>query len=153
MRKLIVSLTLVGLAAGLLAGPASAKKAVKVHETFGATLAPFPKDTRWEVLGPMKPGCTAGQEDVNWVAVPFTAPGNGSLHFYMESFTGDHDIYIFAEDGTTILMRGDQDQTLGGAPTGEDVTFAMKKGQSVVLAACNWLGQAEVLAHYEGTFK
>lgn len=154
MRR-IIAVVLAGAAlAAFAVGPAAAGKAKHVHGSFGATLAPFPKDTRWEVNGPMRPGCTAGQEGVHWVTQEFKSPGKGTLRFYMEGFTGDHDIYIFAADKETVLMRGDQVQVgTDMAPPEEEITLPMKKGQKVVLAACNWLGQPEVEAHYEGHFK
>jgi hypothetical protein len=103
-------------------------------------------------VGLTKPGCSAGQQDVHWVQVEFKAPGKGNLRFWMEGFTGDHDIYVF--DGETLLLRGDQEQvgpTM--APAEEEINMPMKKGQTVQLVACNWAGEPEVLAHYEGTFK
>ena len=158
MRKPIAFIVAGAVMAALFVAPAVAGgkgKGKHVHGSFGATLLPFPKDTRWEVTGPMRPGCTAGQEGVHWTTQEFTAPGKGTLRFYAEGFTGDHDIYIFAEDKSTVLLRGDQVQVGGTemAPPEEEITFAMTKGQKIVLAACNWLGQPEVEAHYEGHFK
>jgi hypothetical protein len=156
MRKTIIAITVAGLVAGLAVMPAQARgKAKKVHESMTAQLLPFPKDTRWEVAGPMPPGCTAGQEDVNWVAVPFTAPGKGNLRFYMEGFDGDHDIYIFNAEGFPI-GRGDQAQVgdpTAPAPPEEEIILPMTKGLEVTLAMCNWAGAPDVVAHYEGTFR
>lgn len=154
MRKLI-AVALAGALLATLSGAAVAakKKPIKVHETFGATLAPFPKNaTAGDPAGLTKPGCSAGQEDVHWTQVEFKAPGKGTLRFWMEGFTGDHDIYVF--DGDLLILRGDQEQvgpTL--APPEEEVSMPLKKGQVVQLVACNWAGQPEVEAHYEGTFK
>ena len=150
MRKLIALLT--GLM--LLAVPsiALAGKATTVHETFGATLFPFPKDERWNDAGFSKPGCYSGEEGIHWVAQEFTAPGKGTLRMWMEGFAGDHDMYLYVSD--EVFIRGDQAQvgtTL--APPEEEIEFTLKKGQTVTMVACNWLGQPEVLAHYEGTFK
>jgi hypothetical protein len=39
------------------------------------------------------------------------------------------------------------------APPEEEIIFPLTKGQKIVLVACNWAGQPEVEAHYEGTFK
>ncbi len=151
MRKLIAVSTALVIAFGLLVAPASAGKPKKVHESFGATLFPFPKDERWAAAGFTKPGCTSGQEGVHWVAQEFTAPGKGELRFWMEGFTGDHDIYLFFDE--TTFLRGDQAQIPSGAPPEEEIKFVLKKGQTVTLVACNWLGHPDVLAHYEGTFK
>jgi hypothetical protein len=152
MRKFIAVAAAVGLVASLGAAPASAGKATKVHETFGATLAPFPKDERWNDAGFTKPGCSSGQEDLHWVAQEFVAPGKGTLRFYMEGFQGDHDIYAFLSD--EVFLRGDNVQvgTEMAAPE-EEISVALKKGQTVTLVACNWAGHPEVTAHYEGTFK
>ena len=157
MRKTIVIALAAVLAAVPLATAATAGgKGKHVSETISASLLPFPKDERWHVNGPMPPGCTAGQEGVHWVAQEFTAPGKGTLVFSMEGFTGDHDIYIFApDDMITPLMRGDTVQvgSTEPAPQMEEIKYPMKKGQTVLLAACNWLGEPNVEATYEGHFK
>lgn len=152
MRKLIALAAALGLVASLGAAPALAGKPKKVRESFGATLAPFPKLAAWgEPVGLTKPGCTSGQENVHWVAQEFTAPGTGTIRVYMEGFTGDHDLYIF--DGDTPLYKSEGSQYDGSAPAEEEATMKLKKGQKVTLVACNWLGHPDVLAHYEGTFK
>ena len=155
MRKILA--VLIGSALVVsMASSAIAAKPKKVHETFGATLAPFPKLASWgEPVGLTRPGCSSGQEGVHWVGQEFTAPGKGTLRFWMEGFTGDHDIYIY--DGDIPLLRGENSQVPVGsteiAPAEEELLLPMTKGQTVTLIACNWLGQPDVLAHYEGTFK
>lgn len=155
MRKLIALVAVVGVVSSLGAAPAVAgkkKKPVKVNESFGADLLPFPKDENWAPAGFVRPGCTSGEEGVHWVAQEFTAPGKGTLRFYMEGFDGDHDIYIL--DGDMPLYRGDQAQVGAGlAPPEEEISAPLKKGDTVMLVACNWLGEPAVEAHYEGTFK
>ena len=155
MRKLIALLAAAALVASF-STTALAAKPKKIHETFGGTLAPFPKLAAvGDQAGLTKPGCTAGQDGVNWVAQDFTAPGKGTLRVWMEGFTGDHDVYIF--DGDTPLVRGENAQVPVGtteiAPAEEEIMLPMTKGQTVTMVACNWLGQPDVLAHYEGTFK
>lgn len=153
MRKLIAIVAAAGLLASIGAAPAVAgKKPVKVHESFGATLAPFPKLAAWgDPAGLTQPGCTAGQQDVHWVAHEFTAPGTGKLRVYMEGFTGDHDLYIF--DGDTALYKSEGSQYDMTDGPEEEIIAPLKKGQTVTLVACNWLGHPDVIAHYEGTFK
>lgn len=148
MRKLIAVLAVAALAVALVAVPAQAGKKKKVHETFGANLLPFPNLS--SATGTEKPGCSGGIEGVHWTSVEFTSPGKGNLRFWMEGFSGDHDIYLFV-DGT--VMRGDQAQVPDGAPPEEEINFPLIKGQKVQLVACNWFGEPEVLAHFEGTFK
>ena len=149
MRR-IIALALAGAAlAALDAAPAAAGKGKQVHGTFGATLAPLPNLSSH--TGTAKPGCTAGQEGVHWVAEEVKAPGKGTLRFYSEGFTGDHDLYVF--DGELAIARSDQPQVPDGAPPEEEVSVPLKKGQTVTLVACNWLGQPNVEAHYEGVFK
>ena len=150
MRKLIAIAAALGLAASLSAAPALAAKPKKVHDSFGATLAPFPNISSYS--GTASPGCTAGQEGVHWVGQEFTSPGKGTLRFYAEGFTGDHDLYVF--DGDIAIARSDAEQAGATmAPPEEEVLLPMTKGQKVTLVACNWLGQPDVQAHYEGTFK
>ena len=153
MRKLIAIVAAAGLVASIGAAPALAgKKPVKVHESFGATLAPFPKLAAWgDPAGLAKPGCTSGQQDVHWVAQEFTAPGTGKLRLYAEGFTGDWDLYIF--DGDTPLYKSEGSQYDMTDGPEEEIIASLKKGQTVTLVACNWLGHPEVEAHYEGTFK
>ena len=156
MRKLIALIAALGLMASLSAAPALAGKPKKVHDSFGATLAPFPKLAAvGEQLGMTKPGCTAGQQDVHWVAHEFTAPGKGNLRVWMEGFTGDHDLYIFDGDAPLYSSEGGQVPvaTTEIAPAEEEIVAPLKKGQKITLVACNWLGHPDVIAHYEGTFK
>lgn len=153
MRKLVALLACGATLFALTAAPALAGKPKKVHETFGATLLPFPKNSAiGDPIGLTRPGCSSGQKDVHWVEQEFTAPGKGTLRFWMEGFTGDHDIYVF--DGETLYLRGDQEQVGPSmAPPEEEITVTMTKGQTLLLVACNWAGEPDVLAHYEGTFK
>ena len=150
MRKLIALAAALGLVASLGAAPALAAKPKKVHDSFGATLAPFPNLSSH--TGTAKPGCTAGEEGVHWVAQEFAAPGTGTLRFYMEGFTGDHDIYVFQGD-VKIAESVAEQAGAAMAPAEEEISLPMKKGQKVTLVACNWLGSPDVQAHYEGTFK
>ena len=150
MRKLIALAAAVGLIASLGAAPALAGKKKSVHDSFGATLAPFPNLSSHTSTA--KPGCTAGEEGVHWVASEFTSPGKGTLRFYMEGFTGDHDIYVFQGD---LKLAESINEQAGAtmAPAEEEIKLPLKKGQKVTLVACNWLGEPDVVAHYEGTFK
>jgi hypothetical protein len=149
MRKLLALAAALGLVASLSAAPALAAKPKKAHGSFGATLAPFPNLS--SSTGTPRPGCSAGQEGVHWVGFEFTSPGKGTLRFYAEGFSGDHDLYVF--DGDLALARSDQAQVPDMAPPEEEVSVPLKKGQKVTLVACNWLGQPDVKAHYDGTFK
>src|SRR5687767_23400 len=98
MRRIAGVFLVAGLIA-TLAVPASAGGKSKIHETFGASLLPFPKLAAWgDPAGLVKPGCTAGQQDVNWVGHDFTAPAKGTLKVWMEGFQGDHDLYVFEGD-------------------------------------------------------
>lgn len=148
MRKLIALVAAAALLASLGAAPAFAGKKKKVHETFGATLAPLPNLS--SATGTEKPGCSAGEEGVHWVAQEFKAPGKGKLRLYMEGFTGDHDLYVF--QGDVKIAESVNDQT-AGAPAEEEIFLTLKKRQKVTLVACNWLGHPDVVAHYEGVFK
>jgi hypothetical protein len=149
MRKTISILIGVGLVAALI-GPAAAKPK-KVHGTFGGTLAPFPNYSSYSATP--RPGCAAGEEGVHWVGQEFTSPGKGNLRLYMEGFTGDHDLYVFDPKTEIAIARSDQPQVPDGAPPEEEVVVPLKKKQTVLLVACNWVGQPEVEAHYEGVFK
>ena len=152
MRR-IIALALAAAAVGaLFVGPAVAGKGKRVQGSFGASLAPFPKLAAvGDNIGMTKPGCTAGQEGVNWVGEEFTAPGKGTLRFYAEGFQGDHDIYVF--QGDAVLASGEQSQVPDMAAPEEEVLVPLKKGMKVTLVACNWLGQPDVQAHYEGVFR
>jgi hypothetical protein len=150
MRKLIAVAAALGLVASLSAAPALAAKPKKVHDSFGAMLAPFPNLSSHTSTA--KPGCSAGQEGVHWVGHEFAAPGNGTLRFYTEGFTGDHDLYVFQGDVKIAESIAEQ-AGAGMAPAEEEISLPLKKGQTVTLVACNWLGSPDVQAHYEGTFK
>ncbi|HEV3473160.1 MAG TPA: hypothetical protein VG408_08160 [Actinomycetota bacterium] len=147
MRRSIAVLASAVLLLALAGAPALAGKK-KVHETFGATLLPFPNLS--SATGTARSGCSAGQEGVHWVGVPFKSPGKGTLRLWMEGFTGDHDLYVY--DGDTKLAESINDQ-VAGAPPEEELSLPLTNGQEVVLIACNWAGEPGVEAHYEGTFK
>ncbi len=150
MRKLALVLA-AGLVVGSLATPAAAgKKPVKVHESFGGNLLPLPNLSSH--TGTEKPGCSAGQEGVHWVGQEFTSPGKGTLRLYMEGFTGDHDLYVFQDD-VKVAESVQEQVSESPAPAEEEILIGLKKGQKVLLVACNWAGQPQVEAHYEGTFK
>ena len=156
MRRLLYLLLATALLVGALVTPALAGKKAKkkkVHETITAQLFPFPKDERWAEAGFTKPGCTSGEEDIHWTAVPFKAPGKGKLRFYMEGFTGDHDMYVLLDEN--VFLRGDNAQvgSTTPAPPEEEIVVDMTKGQEVTLVVCNWLGEVDVVGHYEGVFK
>jgi hypothetical protein len=153
MRRVIALLATAALVGSLSSAALAAKpKPKKVHDSFGATLAPFPKDERWNDAGFSAPGCYSGEEGINWVAHEFTAPGKGTLRMWMEGFTGDHDMYLYIDD--EVFLRGDQAQVGATmAPPEEEIKYTMKKGQTIMMIACNWAGQPDVVAHYEGTFK
>lgn len=148
MRKLIAVVACGAVLLAFAGAPAAAGKKKKVHETFGANLLPFPNLS--SATGTARSGCAAGQESVHWVGAPFKSPGKGTLRLWMEGFTGDHDLYVY--DGDTKLAESINDQ-IAGAPAEEELNLPLIKGQEVVLIACNWAGEPEVLAHYEGTFK
>ena len=150
MRR-IIALALAGAAlAAVFAGPAAAGKAKHVTGSFGATLAPLPNLSSH--TGTAKPGCTAGEEGVHWVGQEFKSPGKGTLRFYTEGFTGDWDLYVFM--GDVVYAKSDQEQVGAGmAPPEEEISLPMKKGQTVTLVACNWFGDPNVTASYEGHFK
>ena len=151
MRRISGSLLVLGLVASL-AVPAAAGGKGKISDSFGASLAPFPKLAAWgDPAGLTRPGCTAGQQDVHWVGHDFTAPAKGTLRVYMEGFTGDHDVYVFADD--MAIGRGENSQVPDGAPPEEEIVIPLKAKQAVQLVACNWLGQPDVVANYEFTFK
>jgi hypothetical protein len=155
MRRIIALALAAAAVSALFAGPAVAGKSKGKHVSgsFGATLAPFPKLAAvGDNVGLTKPGCTAGQEGVNWVAQEFTSPGKGTLRFYAEGFTGDWDLYIFQDD--LVVGRGDHAQVGQElAPPEEEILLPMTKGQTVTLAACNWFGDPNVTANFEGHFK
>lgn len=150
MKKLTAVLAAALMALPIL--PAQAGKAKHVTGTIEATLLPFPKLAAWgDPAGLTQPGCMAGQQDVHWVAQEFKSPGKGKLRFYAEGFTGDWDLYIL--DGDQVLYRSEQSQVPDQAPPEEEITMSLKKGQTVTLAVCNWLGDPNVVAAYEGHFK
>ena len=149
MRKFLAVVAALGIVASL-AAPALAAKKVHVHETFGAPLAPFPNYS--SITATARPGCSAGQEGVHWVGQEFTSPGKGTLNFHAEGFTGDWDLYVFTEGSDIPIARSENDQTQGGAAAEEKVLLPLKPKQTVTLVACNWLGDPNVTATFEGTF-
>lgn len=131
--------------------PAHAGKAKHVTGSIEATLLPFPKRAVLNDVVGANPGCSAGEQDVHWASHEFTAPGKGTLRFYAEGFTGDWDLYVF--DGETVIDRSESGQVTGDAPPEEEILLPLKRKQTVTLVVCNWLGDPNVSASYEGHFK
>ena len=150
MRRIAGVFLVAGLILALAVPAVAGKK--KISDSFGATLLPFPKLAAWgDPAGVTKPGCTAGQQDINWVAHEFTAPASGTLSMSTEGFQGDHDIYVFV--GDLVLASSEQSQVPDMAAPEEQLTVGLKAKQTVQLVACNWLGQPDVLVDYEFVFK
>ncbi|MGH2806676.1 MAG: hypothetical protein ACRDKT_05315 [Actinomycetota bacterium] len=151
MRKLLAVLAAAGMVAALGAVPAAAGpgKGKHVKGELSGTLLPFPNLS--SSTGTPTPGCSAGAENVHWVGLEFKSPGKGTLKFSMSGFQGDHDLYVL-KDGVAIA-RSDNAQVPDMAPPEEEILLPMKKGDTVLLVACNWMGEPNVLAIYEGHFK
>ena len=152
MRKLVAVLAAAGMVAVLSAAPAVAggKGGKHVQGEISGTLLPFPNLSSH--TGTTIPGCAAGQEGVHWVGQELKAPGKGTLKFSMSGFQGDHDLYVFNSDMVAIA-RSDNAQVPDMAPPEEEILLPMKKGDTVLLVVCNWMGQPNVFATYEGHFK
>ncbi|MEA2435081.1 MAG: hypothetical protein QOG54_2538 [Actinomycetota bacterium] len=148
MRKLIAVLAILGVIAGLSAAPAVAGKKKHVMGSFDATLAPFPKlAAAGDPAGITQPGCLAGQKDVHYMTVDFTAPSNGTLTATMAGFTGDWDLYITDADGKP-LMKSENDQIQGMAAAEEEVTWILKAKETVGISPCNWAGAPQATIDY-----
>jgi hypothetical protein len=150
MRKFLAILAAAGLVAALSAAPAVAGGGKHVQGTVSGTLLPFPNLS--SSTGTPVPGCSAGQEGVHWVGQELKSPGKGTLRFSMEGFQGDHDLYVFNKDMVAIA-RSDNAQVPDMAPPEEEILLPMRKGDTVLLVACNWMGEPSVEATYEGHFK
>lgn len=154
VQKTVVTMIVGVVACAAMAAPAGAagkkKKATRVHESFGATGIPLPL-TASATTG-LTPGCSAGVEGIHKTTHPFEAPGTGTLRIYIEGFTGDWDLYLF-RDGSAI-ERSDASQAPPDlAPAEEEIHFAFRKGETVDIVACNWLGEPQIEVHYEGLFR
>jgi hypothetical protein len=136
-----------GLAASLVATPASAGKKKHIDESFTAQAVPLPNFS--SVTGTELRSCFAGVEGVHRVTVDLGTPGKGTLSASMEGFTGDWDLAVIV-DGVYVYSA--EDQTTG-APPEEHVAFPVTAKQSVQVSACNFAGAPEAEVHYEGTFK
>lgn len=148
MRRTLVTIISLALVVGLVAGPAAAgkrkKKAKPIQETFTVQALPFPKLSATGLEGT---GCMAGQEGVNFIPHPFEAPFSGTLTATMTGFTGDWDLFLTDESGAE-LIGSVNDQIQGGAEAVEEVTFDIKKGTTVNIVPCNWLGAPEATVDY-----
>jgi hypothetical protein len=148
MRKLIAAFAILGLVAGAFAAPAVAGKKKHIMDSFDAQLLPFPKLAAWgDAVGMTQPGCLAGQKDVNYMTVDFTAPFAGTLSATMAGFTGDWDLYITDAEGIP-LIRSENDQIQGGAAAEEAVEWILKPKQTVGISPCNWLGAPNATVDY-----
>lgn len=129
MRKTLIVLTAVALAAAALTAPAFAGK--KKKGTFAAEAIPYP--------GPA--GCNGadgGTEGVNQISEPFKAPSGGLLTVEMVDFQGDWDLFVNDSDGSMIVSSVESQLT--GSPPTEEVSVVLRKNDEVLMAPCNFLG-------------
>ena len=154
MRRALALILAAGLIGGALAAPASAGKKKKkklvthtLEDSIDVTLAPFPR------YGPASeyPGCLNGVEGVHKHAHPFTAPASGNMVLDTKGFTGDWDAYIYK--GALQMGISQNEQIPGMAPPEEEVIVKLKKGDTVDLIICNWLGGPQATLHYKYTWK
>ncbi|HWC13758.1 MAG TPA: hypothetical protein VG929_04100 [Actinomycetota bacterium] len=123
MRKSIILLTALVLAATSLAAPALAAKSKK--GSFTAQALPYP--------GP--DGCN---NSASQVTEAFKAPATGILTVTMVDFDGDWDLFVNDSSGSE-LGSATASQLTGDAPE-EEVLVAVRKGSQVLMGPCNWAG-------------
>lgn len=132
MRKSIILLTALMLAATSLAAPALAGKSKKGSFTAEAFPYPHPGD-----------GCnnSPGQ-----VTEAFKAPSNGILTVTMVEFDGDWDLFVNDSSGSE-LGSATASQLTGDAPE-EEVLLPLRKGSEVLMGPCNWVGGASATVNW-----
>lgn len=123
MRKSIILLTALVLAATSLAAPAMAGKSKK--GSFSAQALPYPSPD----------GCNNSAAQV---VEEFKAPFTGLLTVTMVDFDGDWDLFVNDASGTE-LGSATASQLTGDAPE-EEVLVALRKGTTILMGPCNWLG-------------
>lgn len=138
MRKALLLITVLALAAASIAAPAYAGKSKKGSFTAEGMI-PFP--------GP--DGCNAadgGTEGLNLVNEPFKAPANGLLTVTMTDFVGDWDLFVNDSDGGMIVSStGSQ---LTGEAAQEEASIAISKGMQVLMTPCNYAGGPDATVNW-----
>lgn len=124
MRKAIILLTALVLAATSLAAPAFAGKSKK--GSFTAQALPYPG---------YPDGCNNSPSQVTEA---FKAPANGVLTVTMVEFDGDWDLFVNDSSGNE-LGSATASQLTGDAPE-EEVVVAVRKGSEFLMGPCNWAG-------------
>jgi|GEM_PF-5386727 hypothetical protein len=156
MRKQLSLLIAAGLAASLFAVPSAAfgaraaAKKKKIQDSFSAQLLPFPGlQAIRDPLGLERPGCLSGQEDVNWMRVPFDPPAAGTLTATTEGFQGDWDLHLTDENGKPLVSSQEQQVGTAPAPPKEQVQLRLRANQPVNIEVCNWAGEPQNEVEYE----
>lgn len=114
--------------------------------SFVARALPFPVMDP-NIYYPQKGSCLGGTEGVHKVSRPFRAPAPGALSVRIEGLAGDWDVYVLGK-GARQLGSSETAQVLDGAEGKERVTVALEPQQRVQMVACNWLGEPEVVVHF-----
>ena len=83
-------------------------------------------------------GCDEGPEGMSKHTEEIKVPFTGTLPVSMEGFYGDWDLFI--KDGDESLLNSATSSQLQGDPAAEQVTVLVKKGMTVLIIPCNWLG-------------
>jgi hypothetical protein len=88
-------------------------------------------------------GCYTGQEGLQKDTEKFKVPAAGKLAVEMRDFQGDWDLTLFNGKGAVI----GESAALPGT-TVEKVTSKVKKGDTVSIVACNYLGTPSATVKY-----
>ena len=151
MRKVLVSVLLLGLVAGAFSAvPAMAKKKKKktitVSEEFSAgPHAPMPTGIAGETEG-----CLESNETVNKTVVDYTTPGKGIMTVEIKDFQGDWDLYLMEGDSMIASSHASQ---LQDAPPVETIMVNLGAKKNVSIVACNWAGGPTAAGSYTYKYK
>jgi hypothetical protein len=96
-------------------------------------------------------GCWNGQEGLSKHSKEITLPAPG-LFKAQVTYTGDWDLYLFDTKGT-MLAAAETVEAGNTSQSTEKLSWKKaKKGQKVVLVACNWGGLKDGVVSYSHTY-
>lgn len=143
--KRLLSLTMTVVVAAGVVSPALGARP-KQRGSFTATGLPYPAADPGGGQ-PAREECVQGIFIGEGSRKTLTARRRGVLTATMSGFEGDWDLYVLYPSGQ-VIVGSIQNQLVEAAPPEEKVVVPLRRGETVDIVPCNWLGGAQATVEY-----
>ena len=149
VRKALPAAAVLVLGAGALAPALAAPKPKPITESYTVGGAPVPHPAQGTSC--MEPAL----EGVSMTTKTIKTTGAGVLNVELTGFNGDWDITVKNDQGAAVATGGPTTTPTALAETGvtEKLVLKTKKGMTLNISVCNFLGGPTANAKYTFTYK